>query len=87
MKNLNNYNKNFIESEEVFIPHKTIKSLAKIFNISESEVRKNKHLFCNIEPYIAQSIEYLSEIDSDNLKLSAALSLNYLINYNESAFE
>lgn len=75
------------EQKDYYVSKKTIRSLAKILKIEESQVEKHKELFHRIDPYTAQSLEYLAEISSEDLKLSAALSLNYLVNYKESAFE
>lgn len=75
------------QKNDFYVSEKTITALARILQLEESEVKNNKHLFYRIDPYTARSLEYLAEISSQELKLSANLSLNYLLKYNESAFE
>ncbi len=75
------------EDRDFYISQNSCKALAKLLKIDEAQIKENKHLFYRIDPYTAQCFEYLSQISSDDLKISAALSLNYLINYKESAFD
>lgn len=64
-----------------------IRIITQVFNISETEAEKHLDLFSNINPYIKNCLNCLSKIDSDNLRISAAFSLDYLVNFKESAFD
>ncbi len=64
-----------------------VRIIAQVFNISESEAEKHRDLFSNINPYVRNCLNYLSKIDNDNIRISAAFSLDYLITFKESAFE
>jgi hypothetical protein len=70
-----------------YLAKSTSVALSKIFNVEISEIENNKQLFYKIDPYIAKCVEYLSEIEDENLKTSAVMSLNYLIKYEESIFD
>lgn len=79
-------NRNF-ESSHPFCKE-NIKAIARILNISEDEVEKNKHLFAAIDPYMGKCIRYLAQIDQEpELKVSAASSLDYIAHFKQSAFE
>lgn len=61
-------------------------SLAKIFNISSLEVREHLSLFVKVDPTIKNCLYYLSQIDDEDVKTTAALSLEYLTKFKKSPF-
>ena len=63
------------------------KIIAKIFLISEKEIEKHIHLFNKSDPLIRNCLYYLSKIENDSDKITAALSLEFLVNFKKSPFE
>ena len=61
--------------------------LAKIFRASPEEIEKHLHLFNKIDPLVMNSLYYLSKIEDDDTKISAALSLEFLVNFKKSPFD
>ncbi len=76
-----------IENKTIGFSKETSQALAKLLNVPESEVVKNHHLFEKINPHIKNCLNYLSKIDNDDIRISAAYSLDYLIHFKESAFD
>ncbi len=69
------------------LSQKFVKSLARILKTDEKTIINNKFLFAQIDLEFLQCINYMSKIEKKDLKMSAALSLNYILQYNESAFD
>ena len=74
-------------NEEIYFSKETSQILAKLLNVPESEIIKNYHLFSRINPYIKNCLNYLSKLETDDVRISAAYSLDYLIHFKESAFD
>lgn len=74
-------------TQSYYLQKSTSTALSKLFDVEISDIENNKQLFYKIDPYIAKCLEYLSEIEDENLKTSAVMSLNYLIKYKESIFD
>ncbi len=72
---------------DTYAPQEASRIISKIFNVDESEAQKHLQLFSNINPHIKNCLDRLAKIDSDNIRVSAAFSLEYLITYKESAFD
>jgi hypothetical protein len=72
--------------ENQVFPKEITPILAKIFNLSEDEIVKHSHLFLRINPYVKNCLNYLSKIEDDNMRISAAYSLDYLLHFKESVF-
>ena len=73
--------------EDASFSKETSQALSKLLNIPESEVTKNSHLFSRINPHVKNCLNYLSKIENDDVRISAAFSLDYLIHFKESAFD
>ena len=63
------------------------KALSKIFNISSLEVREHFSLFSKTDPLIKNCLYYLSQLEDDDLKISATLSMEFLVKFKESPFK
>lgn len=61
-------------------------TLAKIFNISPSEIKEHLTLFTKVDPMIRNCLYYLSQIEDDELKASATLSIEFLVKFKQSPF-
>jgi len=61
-------------------------SLSKIFKVSSLEIREHLSLFLKVDPAIKNCLYYLSQIEDDELKTSAALSLEFLVKFKHSPF-
>jgi len=75
------------KNETTIKSNEAVRIIAQVFNISETEAEKHRDLFSNINPYVKNCLNYLSKIDNDNIRISAAFSLDYLVTFKESAFE
>ncbi len=60
-------------------------TLAKIFNVPENEVKDNFYLFEKIDNNFRNCLYYLSQIEELDLKISASLSLEFLVKFKERA--
>ncbi|NBV05821.1 MAG: hypothetical protein EBS06_01110 [Proteobacteria bacterium] len=61
-------------------------TLSKIFNTTSLEIQEHLSLFIKIDPTIKNCLYYLSQIEEDDLKISAALSLEFLVKFKKSPF-
>jgi hypothetical protein len=61
-------------------------TMSKLLNISSLEVREHLSLFIKIHPAIRNCLYYLSQIEDDDLKTSAALSLEFMLKFKQSPF-
>ena len=59
-------------------------TLSEIFNISSKKIDKNLDLFIKLDPTIRNCLYYLSQIKEDDLKISAALDLEFLATLKKS---
>jgi hypothetical protein len=59
-------------------------SLSRIFNISVEEVRKYSFLFNEVENNIKNCLYHLSQIEEEDIRISAAFCLEYLVKFKES---
>ncbi len=62
-------------------------TISKILNISSLEVREHLSLFIKIHPSIRNCLYYLSQIEDDDLKTSAALGIEYMVKFKQSPFQ
>ena len=65
----------------------TCQIISKILNISIPEAQKYFFLFDKINPTVKNCLYYLSELEDQDLKISAAFSLEFLVNFKKSPFE
>lgn len=72
---MSHHNNDAAPSEELCI------TLSKILNIPEEKVRRYHFLFREIDPNIKNSLYYLSQIEDDDLKISASFCLEFLAKY------
>lgn len=68
-----------------FVAQDLCQILSKIFNIAEDEIKDHLYLFEKIDDNLRNCLYYLSQIDDDNLKISAALSLEFLLKFKKRA--
>jgi hypothetical protein len=61
-------------------------TIAKIFNVSTLEVREHLSLFSKIDPLTRNCLYYLSQIKDDDLKISATLSMEFLVKFKQPPF-
>lgn len=61
-------------------------TLAKLLNVSSLEIREHLSLFIKIDPAIRNCLYYLAQIEDDELKTSAALSIEFLVNFKQHPF-
>lgn len=73
------------DKNDPFVAQDLCQILSKILQISEEEVRTNLHLFEKIDDNTRNCLYYLSEINDQNLKISAALSLEFLAKFKKRA--
>ncbi len=60
--------------------------MAKVLNITDIEVREHASLFIKIDPSIRNCLYYLSQIEDEDLKTTAALSIEFLVKFKQSPF-
>ncbi len=59
---------------------------SKLLNVSDIEIQEHLSLFIKVDPTIKNCLYYLSKIEDDNLKNSAAIGMQYLVNFKQSPF-
>lgn len=68
-------------------PHEASRIISKLFNVDETEAQKHVELFSNINPHIKSCLTRLAKMDSEDNRINAAFSLQYILTYKESAFD
>lgn len=72
---MSHHNNDFTLSQEL------CQTLSKILNIPEEKVARYHFLFREIDSNIKNSLHYLSQIEDDDLKISASFCLEFLAKY------
>jgi hypothetical protein len=72
---MSHHNKDGAPSEEL------CQTLSKILNIPEEKVARYYFLFREIDSNIKNSLHYLSQIEEEDLKISASFCLEFLAKY------
>jgi hypothetical protein len=60
--------------------------VAKVFNLNHNEVKNNLDLFTRIDPVFRNCLFCLSKIENRDMKISASMSLEFLVHFKKSAF-
>ncbi len=61
-------------------------TVSKLLNISPLEAREHLSLFAEMDPLIKNCLYYLSQIEDDDLKISAALGMEFLVKFKQPPF-
>ena len=72
---MSRHNKDFTLSQEL------CQTLSRILNIPEKKVERYHFLFNEIDQNFKNSLYYLSQIEEEDLKISASFCLEFLAKY------
>ncbi len=59
---------------------------SNLLKVSTLEIREHLSLFIKVDPTIKNCLYYLSKIEDDDLKNSATMGMQYLVNFKKSPF-